>query len=325
MKKKIGDVILCIILAVVFPYIVSNISAEYAQKKLMENSAESIPTSSVTESDPVKIQVIMPDQTVRTMELEEYVTAVVLREMPADFELEALKAQAVVARTYTLRRMQSGGKHEIADVCADPSCCQGYYDTIDYLADGGTEALLQCVKTAVTDTAGLTLCYNGELIEATYFSCSGGMTEDAAAVWGTDIPYLKAVKSPGEEIATHYTETVVFSSQEFQKQLGRDLDGFPAQWIEDISYTPGNGVKTIRICGRDYTGTEIRELLGLRSTSFTISATGDNIVITTKGFGHRVGMSQYGAEAMAVQGSSFEEILLYYYDGVELVSYGSID
>ena len=264
------------------------------------------------------IPVLFSDGVVSEMELEEYVTAVVLREMPADFEIEALKAQAVVARTYALRRHLRGGKHENATVCTDPSCCQGYYSPSEYLKNGGADDMLEKVNRAVTDTQGRVLTYNDELVEATYFSCSGGQTEDAKAVWGTDIPYLQSTESPGEENATHFTDTVVYTSSEFQQLLGRQLQGLPGSWFGSISYTNGGGVDTIEICGKVYHGTELRKYLGLRSTAFLISAVGNSITITTKGFGHRVGMSQYGADVMAVDGYSYAEILAHYYTGTEL-------
>lgn len=267
----------------------------------------------------------MPEGTICRLPLEEYITSVVLREMPADFEPEALKAQAVVARTYTLRRSAAGGKHPGGDICTDPSCCQGYWEEAAYIESGGTEESLQKVKSAVNATAGQVLTYQGKLIEATYFSCSGGMTEDAAAVWGSDLPYLQAVKSPGEEKATHYTDTVSFTGKEFQDKLGIKLSGSPERWIGKVTYTDGGGVATMQIGGEEYTGTQLRQKLGLRSTAFVMTAVGNTVTVTTKGFGHRVGMSQYGADAMAVSGSTYAQILAHYYQGTELVRWVDVD
>jgi stage II sporulation protein D len=159
------------------------------------------------------------------------------------------------------------------------------------------------------------LTYEGSLIEATYFSCSGGSTEDAAAVWGTDFSYLRAVDSPGEEHAAHYTDTVSFTVDELEQRLGVALAG---EWIGRVSYTAGGGVDTILIGGKCFTGKEIRTILGLRSTVFEMEVSGETVAITTRGFGHRVGMSQYGADAMAVSGSSYEEILAHYYPGTTI-------
>lgn len=272
-----------------------------------------------------QISVLMSDGKIREMELDTYLTEVVLREMPADFEAEALKAQAVVARTYALRRAESSTKHTGAAVCTDSTCCQGYISEADYLDHGGTKKQLEKVRLAVIATSGQVLTYQGKLAEATYFSCSGGMTEDAKAVWGSAVPYLQAVKSPGEEKATHYTDTVSFTTSEFAKKLGFNTANIPEKWIEAITYTDGAGVDTIKICGKTYKGTQIRSLLGLRSTAFVITIVGDTVSITTKGFGHRVGMSQYGADAMAVQGSDYKKILSHYYAGTKVEQWSITD
>ena len=146
--------------------------------------------------------------------------------------------------------------------------------------------------------------------------------EDAAAVWGTDFPYLQAVASPGEEKAAHYTDTVRFSAEAFQDALGVKLSGSPGSWFRDVTYTDGGGVDTIVIGGTSYKGTSLRSALGLRSTAFSISTTEDTVTITTRGYGHRVGMSQYGADAMAVTGSTCQEILVHYYPGTTLTKLG---
>ena len=252
------------------------------------------------------------------MALEEYLLGVVLAEMPADFETEALKAQAVVARTYTCKRMERS-KHEGAAVCMDPGCCQGFRSPEEYREAGGREAAVEKVRRAVEDTDGLVLCYGGALIDATYFSCSGGSTEDAVAVWGQDVPYLQAVESPGEEEAPRFTDSVEFSSSEFAEKLGISAAGDPAGWFGAVEYTDGGGVDTMVIRGKPFTGPQLRSKLGLRSTALEISVSGKTITVTTRGFGHRVGMSQYGAQAMAQAGESFRSILAHYYTGTELV------
>ena len=252
------------------------------------------------------------------MDLREYLVGVVLAEMPADFASEALKAQAVVARTYTRKRME-GGKHGQAAVCMDSGCCQGWRSGEDYLAQGGKPSAVEKVRAAVADTDGLVLRYEGRLIDATYFSCSGGVTEDAVAVWGQDVPYLKSVQSPGEEEAPRFSDTVTFSPGDFAGKLGLSAAGDPGNWFGAVTYTAGGGVETMVIRGKSFSGTQLRSKLGLRSTAFEIQVSGDTITVTTRGFGHRVGMSQYGAQAMAQEGSSFSEILAHYYTGTELV------
>ena len=259
---------------------------------------------------------VQTDEGVVTMALEAYITCVVLGEMPSNFESEALKAQAVVARTYTCNRKQTP-KHTASDVCTDSTCCQAFYGEDDYLASGGSKSFLERVKEAVNQTDGQVLTYQGKIIEATYFSCSGGKTEDAAAVWGSDIPYLQSVDSPGEEMATHYTDTVHFSGDEFRNHLDLPDGGIK---IGNIMYTDGGGVRELTVNGIKFTGTQLRKLLNLRSTAFVITVMGESVTVTTKGFGHRVGMSQYGAEAMALQGKSYQDILSHYYVGTMLSS-----
>ena len=249
------------------------------------------------------------------MALEEYLVGVVLAEMPADFEPEALKAQAVVARTYTRKRMQ-GDKHGEAPLCMDSGCCQGWRSAEEYTRAGGRN--LEKVRKAVADTAGVVLCYEGELIDATYFSCSGGSTEDAVAVWGREVPYLQAVKSPGEEEAPRFSDRVTFTAREFAEKLGLAPSGDPKTWLGAVTHTAGGGVETMVIRGKEFSGTQLRSLLGLRSTAFQMTVEEGMITVTTRGFGHRVGMSQYGAQAMARSGSSFEEILTHYYTGTQL-------
>ena len=264
------------------------------------------------------LPVLLDKGSIRMMELESYILGVVLAEMPASFEPEALKAQAVVARTYALRRFTQGDRHSGCAICTDPGCCQAYITEEEYLDSMGNREDVEKIRKAVMETAGMVLVYGGALAEATYFSCSGGRTEDASAVWGGEIPYLQAVDSPGEENAPIYEKTVYFTKKELCTALGRSLTGEPQKLLGKVTYTHGGGVATMYIGGICYTGTQLRSLLGLNSTAFSVKADTGGIAVTTKGKGHRVGMSQYGAEAMAVAGKTFGEILSYYYKGTEI-------
>lgn len=313
MIERMKGILFVVILGVVIPALVMGLANNIRQGLVNDN------TDNSEEISGEKISVMRDDETVDQMEINNYLTGVVLCEMPAEFEFEALKAQAVVARTYALRRSSGASKHEGAAVCLQSNCCQGYVDVSEYIADGGKETDVDKIRKAVTETDGLVLTYRDELIDATYFSCSGGMTEDAKAVWGNDVPYLQATLSPGEENASHYLDTVTLSLTEFAEKLELDAKQIRQEGIEDMDYTAGGGVSYISICGKKFKGTEFRKALELRSTAFMISLVGDTATITTKGFGHRVGMSQYGADAMAVGGSSFAEILKHYYNGVEIM------
>lgn len=257
-----------------------------------------------------------------SIDLEEYVVGVVLSEMPASFEIEALKAQAVAARTYALKTSTDGKKHAGA-VCTSHTCCQGYMTEEDYLQRGWKEKYVERVRRAVAETAGEVLIYEGKLIRATYFSCSGGTTEAAVAVWGRDYPYLQSVESPGEEETVYYTDSKTFSLEDFQEQLGVALSGSPETWFGNITYTTGGGIESMQIGGVAYRGTTLRSLLGLRSTVFRVVVSETAICFETHGYGHRVGMSQYGADAMALEGSTYTEILAHYYQGTELTNYAN--
>lgn len=277
---------------------------------------EPLPAVSFSEGngDVTKNYIFIEDQNdVLKMELDDYILGVILGEMPADFETEALKAQAVAIRTYTLRSVEKGTKHLEGYLCTDASCCQAYSDPKDF-----PEEVIDKFRTAVKETADLVITYNGELIDATYFSCSGGLTEDAFAVWGADIPYLRSVDSPGEENAERFESILAFSRQEFLTRLGISESIKLSDSSFVVTYTRGGGVSRMYLADNCFTGVELRSLLELPSTAFTVTVKDDMVYIKSKGFGHRVGMSQYGADAMAISGNGFEEILRHYYPGTVL-------
>lgn len=268
--------------------------------------------SEITQSLPAMNITVLIDGRAVQMDLEVYVARVVLAEMPASFELEALKAQAVASRTFALRTCEDRQKHNGA-VCDSYRCCQAYMTEAAYLERGWDPNNVTRVQEAVRATAGQVLTYEGEWIRATYFACSGGCTEAAVDVWGKDYPYLQSVKSPGEEETVYYTDTVVFTPDSFQEALGMSLPGPPEIWFGTITYTGSGGVETMEIGGIIYRGTTLRSLLNLRSTIFEVIVSESKIVFLTHGYGHRVGMSQYGAEAMALDGHDYKSILAYYY------------
>ncbi len=308
-----------LLLGAVIPWVALNWAAA-ASPQPPGTTPETTSVAGTTAMDGELLPVMLADGTWTEMDLEAYLVGVVLGEMPADFAEEALKAQAVVARTYALRRVTQGTKHPGGGVCTDYACCQAYTDPGQW----EDAAQVETIRAAVAATAGQVLVYEGALIDATYFSCSGGRTEDALAVWGADVPYLQATDSPGEEEAVHFTDTVTFTAREFAACLGKDLAGMPAQWFGTVTYTQGGGVEKLEICGEAYTGTELRERLGLRSTAFRLTVVGDHITVTTRGYGHRVGMSQYGADAMARKGSLYTQILTHYYQGTQIVDKSTV-
>lgn len=322
MKQFWKDLWFAVFLGLILPGVILNAAASYTDSS-PDSDSLSVPAAALSETMPEGTALpvlVRAGEEVQEEDLDAYLVGVVLGEMPTDFAPEALKAQSVAARTYAWKAYVTGGKHHDGSVCTQSGCCQAYIDPQQYLEQGGSLEGLAKVRQAVAATSGLVLSYQGELIEATYFSCSGGQTEDAVAVWGTDYPYLQSVESPGEEDAVHYEDVLTYSLQQFQGALGIVLPDPPEQWFSQVEYTDGGGIASVNIGGQSYTGTQLRSLLGLPSTRFSIQVVSDTVTITTNGYGHRVGMSQYGADAMAVSGSSFQEILAHYYPGTTLCS-----
>ena len=241
--------------------------------------------------------------------VEEHLVGVLLGEMPVSYEVEALKAQAVAARTYIYRKIGTNpASHPEADLCTNPSCCMAYMET-----DSVNQESLAKIKKAVSETEGEYLVYEEEIASAFFYACSSGKTENSEDVWGEEIPYLRSVESETDKNNPQFTEEKNFASGQLKSILGvNSLE------TGGISYTEGGSVKNIVIGGKTFKGTEIRSLLGLRSACFTISKNGENYKFTTKGNGHGVGMSQFGANEMAKSGKDYEEILYHYFKGCEI-------
>lgn len=244
--------------------------------------------------------------------LEDYIIGVVGAEMPASFQTEALKAQAVAARTYALSRTKNG------ETLTATTSHQVYKTNEQLKATWGSSfsTYYNKIKSAVEATKGEYISYNGNYIDAVYFSTSNGKTEDAVNVWGESKPYLKSVDSPWDTKVSSFSSSKTLSMSTISNKLGVNLTS--ASQIIINSKTIGNRVKSVTICGKEFTGVQIRTLLGLRSADFTITQSGQNIVFSTKGFGHGVGMSQYGANEMAKSGKSYRQILTHYYTGVQI-------
>lgn len=271
---------------------------------------------------------------VEEMSLEEYLMGVVAAEMPADFELEALKAQAVAARTYVYGRMAKiyspkDDSHKGADICTDSAHCQAWIQKDDAMKKWGILKAFDNwskIERAVRETEGIIILYDEKVVNPVFHANSGGMTENAEDVWeGTKVPYLKSVKSEGEDKSSGYEVETVFKEEEIMEKLKEKYPDIEletenlAEEIEILQRTEAGRVKDIRIEELVIKGTELRNLLGLRSTNFNIEK-GDNgeITITTIGYGHGVGMSQWGANNLAKNGGTYDEILKHYYMGVSL-------
>lgn len=259
--------------------------------------------------------------TVEKIPLEKYVMGVVASEMPAEFEEEALKAQALAARTYIVNHLlYSKDQHlpKNADV-SDTIQHQVYKNEkeLKLLWGKDYEWKMKKVAEAVEATQGQILTYDNKPINASFFSTSNGYTENAEEYWSTPAPYLKSVESPWDLDSPKFSGKKVFSIKEFQKRLGINLEN--SNDLGTITArTSGNKVAKVSIGGKTFSGREIREKLELQSTDFSWEKKGDSIIVTTKGYGHGVGMSQYGANGMAKEGKKYEEIVKHYYQGISI-------
>lgn len=268
---------------------------------------------------------------VETLPLEQYVTGVVAAEMPAEFELEALKAQAMAARTYIVRRLKEGKFEDVPEGAQvlDTVQHQVFLDENQRRERWKDQFAWknQRIEQAVQATAGIVLTYNGEPIDATFFSTSNGFTENAGEYWEKSIPYLKSVASPWDIQSPRYEETVVLSTADLEKNLGIKLAqeaSTNGSWYRIESTTTGNRVAKISIGGKEFSGREFREKLNLNSSSFTMEMRGNQVFITTKGYGHGVGMSQWGANGMAKNGKNAEQIVKYFYQGIALKDFTQV-
>ena len=266
---------------------------------------------------------------IEELNLDQYLYGVVSSEMPANFEEEALKAQAVVARTYTIYKITNGNKHENADICDDSKCCQAWISKearFEKWNETERENNWSKIVSAVESTKGKIIMYEGKPINAFFHSNSGGKTEIASSVWGgKDEPYLQAVETSGESNYTQYSSELTISKEEFIEKIKQyhndfEIDFSNENQIEILEYTEGQRVKKMKVGNLELSGTEIRNIFGLKSAKFEIVIEDENIKFNVLGYGHGVGMSQTGADSMAKEGKGYEEIIKHYYTGVEIVN-----
>lgn len=302
MKKLIFTTILIILI----PYIFISIfirEPEEIKFKYMSNMTIRIKRSATGNIDVVPI--------------EEYIVGVVSGEVPISFEMDALKAQAVAARSYVLKQLEYNRNNDYDVV--DTVMNQVYLDSDQLKNRWGDDyvANLNKAKMAVLETKGEYLDCNGSVVEALFFSTSAGYTENSGEIFPTQQPYLKSVASTWDaDVSPVFNDYFYFTLGDFYSKLGLGYDDNLR--VEVINTTSTGRVKQIKINDKLFSGDDVQYLLGLRSTFFTIIQDGSNITINTKGYGHGVGMSQYGAQGMALNGYKYDEILKYYYQGVEI-------
>ena len=269
--------------------------------------------------------------TIEEIGLDEYLYGVLSAEMPASYEEEALKAQAIVARTYTIYQIkENGGKHGEAHVCDNPSCCQAWISKEDRLKrweENKRDEYWNKIVLAVDSTTGKIITYEGKPINAFFHSNSGGTTEIPLNVWGgSGYPYLQAVATAGEDAYSQYASEVTYTKNEIVEKLRQNHPEIQINFeLEDAiqikEYTDSGRVKTISFGNVNLSGVEARTTFGLKSANFSIKIEGDKVKFAVIGYGHGVGMSQTGADALAKEGKSCEEIIHHFYTGVEIVKY----
>ena len=312
-----------------------------APSQAMEPEPEAVPPAedAPAESDPPPVQPqgeadasralnVLVDGKLQQLDMGTYLLGVVRAEMPASFQEEALKAQAVAARTYTLYKMANGGSanHPEADACDDITCCQAYKSYEAAAPDWGDQAAEYeaKIRRAVAATDGECILYEGRPVLAVFHSSSAGTTQDAAAVWSSSLPYLQSVETPesGDTVPNYHT-TASFTTAVLKERLQEalpeaDLSKSPSNWFTNIQQQPGGTVTSLAVGGVEIGGNQLRTILDLRSACFTISFDGDNVIFSVTGYGHGVGMSQYGANILAGGGMDYREILAWYYTGASV-------
>lgn len=287
-------------------------SNKQTSKKTVNKNKNSNNTSKKENKKTEDLVTIKHNGKLEKINFDDYIIGVVAAEMPAAFNIEALKAQSVIARTYALNKINN------RITLTDDNTTQNYIDTNQMKNKWGNsyDKYYNKIKKAVMETKNITVKYNGEYIEALYYSTSNGYSEDSVNVWGNNTPYLKSVESSWDKNVSGYLKTKTITLSEFNSKLDTDITNNSD--IEIISRNNSKRVNKIRVGNKTYTGVEFRTLLGLRSADFDVSVKNEKVEITTRGYGHGVGMSQYGANEMAKKGYKYREILKHYYQGVNI-------
>lgn len=332
MKKIFIYFVLIIFVCFAIPIIfTTNFFSEKKEEKSKESNNKNTIESNYDYKKYNKIKLLHVDsKKIEEIDLDEYLYGVVSAEMPASFEEEALKAQAVVARTYTIYKIvNNDGKHKNADICDDSTCCQAWISKADRLSkwkEDERDKNWNKIVNAVNITQGKIITYNGEPINAFFHSNSGGETEAPIDVWGgSGYPYLQSVETSGEDAYSQYSSEASFTEKEFTTKIKEIHSNFKIDFdkkdcIKVEEYTDGNRVKKIKIGNLELSGVEVRNIFGLRSANFEVNIKENKVFFKVTGYGHGVGMSQTGADSMAKQGSNYEEIIKHFYTDVKIVN-----
>ena len=324
MKRCMLVSLCCVFAALVLPLLAVDRPPVTAEAAVLPSPVARPP---LTADEAVVFDVLHRDGSVARVSMAEFLPGVLSGEMPAAFHEAALRAQSVAARTYILSRLDTQkAAHPQAAVCTDPACCQAW-DSEERMREkwgADFERYYGKLRAAVSDTDGACLYWEGEPILACFHSSSAAVTESSAAVWNGALPYLVSVTSPEtERDVPNYITTVDLSCEAFREKVwsqypGADLSGEPAGWIGEVRREQSGRVESVIIGGIRAEAEALRTLFSLRSAAFTPEYTGEGFRFTVTGYGHGVGMSQYGANVMAARGATWQEILQHYYPGAEL-------
>lgn len=325
MKKSLCITIIIIFLIFLIPVI---FTTKRVTKTNVETKDEKLKTIDYDYSKYSKIKLLHKDTNeVEEVNLDDYIACVVSAEMPVNYDIEALKAQAIVARTYTIYKITTSKKHDNADICDKSTCCQAWISKEDRLKKWKKEESNENwnkIIQAVNDTVGKIITYEGKPINAFFHANSGGRTEVPFYVWGgSGYPYLQVVETAGEENYSQYKSEVEFTKKEFEEKVKEKHKDFKIDYkekdcIKIEERDKSNRVVTVKLGNLKLSGVETRTLLGLKSANFEVEIKDGNIKFSVIGYGHGVGMSQTGADALAKQGKNYEEIIKHFYTGVEI-------
>lgn len=328
MRRSICLIMILIFLIFMLPFIFLNRRTVTTSKE-PDTQKEELQTIDYDYSKYSTIKLLHQDtDKVEEVKLDEYIACVVSAEMPVSYDIEALKAQAIVARTYTIYKITTSKKHDNADICDKSTCCQAWISKENRLkkwdADKANDNWNKIIQ-AVNDTVGKIITYENKLINAFFHANSGGKTQTPFYVWGgTGYPYLQVVETAGEENYKQYSSEAKFTQEKFIEKVKKEHSDFKIDFkeencIEIKERDKSDRVLTVKIGNLNLSGVETRTLLGLRSANFTVEITENEVLFKVIGYGHGVGMSQTGADALAKQGKTCEEIIKHFYVGVKII------
>lgn len=335
MKKILIYIIVIIILIFLFPVILtSRFKTIETSKEIKQQNLEEINNINISQYNYKNygtINLLNAQTNEKTqIGLDDYLYGVVAAEMPADYEIEALKAQAIVARTYTIYTItHNADKHGENTICTSSTCCQAWISKEDRLckwSEDKREENWNKIVEAVNSTKGQVIEYNGEVIDAFFHSNSGGKTEVPVNVWGgTNYPYLQVVETAGEDAYSQYSSEIILTKEELENKMKGKYQDFIIDWnntecIKITELTDSGRIKNIKIGNKELSGVEVRAMFGLKSANFKFSIEENNIKFSVIGYGHGVGMSQTGANTMAKNGSKYSDIINHFYIGVQIIN-----